>query len=267
MRPSICTSEERPLIIISMFIPKPPTISIITVVFNGAKTLRATIDSIVPQLSDDVEYIVIDGGSSDGTQDIITRYANHLAYWSSEPDGGIYDAWNKGLARASGRYISFIGADDVLLLDAIRVYLNSTRQWPEIEYWSSKVVLGHMAGRVIGQKWRWRRFRRYMTVAHVGSLHRRDLFDRFGTYDTSYRIAGDYEFLLRAGASLKTGFVDQVTVLMGKEGVSNKFVLQALAETARAKRSTNATSFLITEFDDCIARLKHAARSLLGKLS
>lgn len=244
-----------------------PSVSIITVVFNGARTLRATMDSVVQQLNDEIEYIVIDGDSTDGTQDIIAEYASHLAYWVSEPDSGIYDAWNKGLAHASGQYIGFVGADDILLPDAISTYLHHIRQQPEIEYWSSKVVFGHMSGRVIGQPWHWDTFRRYMTVAHVGSLHSRDLYDRFGIYDTSYRIVGDYEFLLRAGAPLKAGFVDQVTVMMGDGGVSNKFVLQALEETARAKREKNATSIAVTNFDYCIARFKQAARSWIKKIA
>lgn len=244
---------------------KPPVISVITAVFSGAKSLRATLDSIVPQLSNEVEYIVIDGGSTDGTQDIIAEYAGHLAYWVSERDSGIYDAWNKGLARASGRYIGFVGADDVLMTDALGTYLSHIRQHPEVEYWSSKVAFGHMAGRVIGQPWRWNRFRRYMTVAHVGSLQRRDLYDRFGTYDTSYRIAGDYEFLLRAGDTLKAGYIDRVTAMMGDGGVSSKNALQALAEAADAKRKRNATTLLETNLDYCIARLKHAARSCIKK--
>jgi len=246
---------------------KTPIVSIITVVFNGAKTLRATMDSIVSYLGDEVEHIVIDGGSTDGSQDIIAEYAGHLAYWVSERDSGIYDAWNKGLARASGRYISFVGADDVLLPDAMGAYLSHIRQQPEIEYWSSKVALGHMAGRVIGQPWRWNRFRRYMTVAHVGSLHRRDLYDRFGAYDMSYRIVGDYEFLLRAGASLKAGFVDQVTAVMGDGGVSNKFAFQALVETVSAKKKTNATSLVVASFDYYIARFKQVARSWISQTS
>lgn len=92
-----------------------PIVSIITVVFNGAKTLRATMDSIVPHLSDEVEYIVIDGGSTDGTQDIIAEYADHLAYWVSERDSGIYDAMNKGKAKANGRFLLHINVGDRLI--------------------------------------------------------------------------------------------------------------------------------------------------------
>lgn len=247
-----------------MKINNKPIITIITVVFNGAKTLRATIESIIPQLYEEVEYIIIDGGSTDGAQDIIKAYENHLAYWLSEPDQGIYDAWNKGLARAAGQYIGFIGADDVLLPDALNTYLSNISQQPEIEYWSSRVAFGHIEGRIIGQPLLWNNFRRYMTVAHVGSLHRRSLYDRLGTYDSTYRIVGDYEFLLRAGVSLRAGFIDQVTAIMGDGGVSNKFAAQALVETARAKRERNATSALTTKIDYYAARAKLVIRRILS---
>jgi glycosyltransferase involved in cell wall biosynthesis len=244
-----------------MMTSKVPIISIITSVLDGASTLRATFDSIIPQLSNDVEYIVVDGGSSDGTQEIINEYSGRLAYWVSERDDGIYEAWNKGLSRASGRYIGFVGSDDILLPGALCTYLNHIRCQPEIEYWSAKVALGRIDGRVIGQPWRWNKFRRYMNVAHVGSLHRRDLYDRFGIYDTWYRIAGDYEFLLRVGNNLNAGFIDQVTAIMGDGGASNKLALKAISEAAVAKRDRNVTSTIETIIDYQMARLKYAVRS------
>ncbi len=242
-----------------------PTISIITVVFNGAKTLRATIESITPQLTDDIEYLIIDGGSNDGTQDIIQSYAHHLAYWTSESDNGIYDAWNKALTKASGRYIGFVGADDVLLPNTLAVYLNSIHKQPEVEYWSSRIAFGKINGRIIGQPWRWKRFRRYMCVAHVGSLHSRSLYERFGLYDTSYRIAGDYDFLLRSGSTLKAGFIDIVSAVMGDGGVSNKAISLALEETARAKIRHKATSVAVARIDQLLAQLKVAIRSRLTR--
>lgn len=240
---------------------KQPTISIITSVLDGASSLRATFESIIPQLSNDVEYIVIDGGSSDGTQEIITEYSSGLAYWVSERDGGIYEAWNKGLSRASGLYICFVGSDDILLPGALCTYLNHIRCQPEIEYWSSKVALGRIDGRIIGKPWHWNKFRRYMNVAHVGSLHRRDLYERFGLYDTSYRIVGDYEFLLRVGDKLNAGFINQVTAIMGDGGVSNKLALKAIGESATAKRNRKVASVVETIIDYYMARIKCAIRS------
>lgn len=89
-------------------------ISVVTVSYNAAETIEETIQSVVNQTYDNIEYIIIDGGSTDGTVDIIKRYADRLAYWVSEPDKGIYDAMNKGLRAANGHYVYFLGADDII---------------------------------------------------------------------------------------------------------------------------------------------------------
>ena len=91
-----------------------PLISIVVSVFNGADTLQQCIDSVTDQTYPAVELIVIDGGSTDGTREILLRNASKLAYWVSEPDRGIYHAWNKALVHAQGDWISFLGADDYL---------------------------------------------------------------------------------------------------------------------------------------------------------
>ena len=87
-------------------------ITVVTVCYNVVSTIEATIKSVLGQTHDDIEYIIIDGGSTDGTVDVIRRYAPQLAYWVSEPDKGIYDAMNKGLAKATGDYINFMNAGD-----------------------------------------------------------------------------------------------------------------------------------------------------------
>lgn len=96
-----------------------PLLSIITVVFNGEEFLEETILSVINQTYDNVEYIIIDGGSSDGTLDIIKKYEDKIDYWVSEKDKGIYDAMNKGILLATGCYIYFIGSDDSLIDDSI----------------------------------------------------------------------------------------------------------------------------------------------------
>ncbi len=96
-----------------------PLISIITVVFNGEKYLEQTIQSVIGQNYDNVEYIIIDGGSNDGTVDIIKKYEDQIDYWVSEEDRGIYDAMNKGSSLCSGEYVGFLNADDWYVLDAL----------------------------------------------------------------------------------------------------------------------------------------------------
>ena len=97
-------------------------ISIIIATWNAAKTLRTCLDSIVPQLNKDVELILVDGGSKDETNEIIDSYGDKVSVHISEPDKGVYDAWNKGVKSASGDWITFIGADDVMLQDTTSKY-------------------------------------------------------------------------------------------------------------------------------------------------
>ncbi len=242
-----------------------PLISVITVVFNGDKSLEATIKSIVSQLTEAVEYIIIDGGSCDGTLDIIRRYSNSIAYWVSEPDMGIYDAWNKGIAQSRGKFIAFVGADDVVSENYFTTYLAKITTSPAVDYWSSKVIFAGNKLRVIGKPWSWGRFRRYMSVAHVGSMHKRDLYEKYGLYNISYKIVGDYEFLLRIGAGLNAGFIDEITVTMGVDGVSNKYFRDALLETRMAKLHNSTCNQFVADFDILVAILKGMFRNGLKK--
>lgn len=240
---------------------REPRITIITASFNAATLIQRCIESVKAQDCPGVDHVVIDGGSNDGTLDVLRRNANTLAAWISEPDQGIYDAWNKGLAIARGEWIGFLGADDVLLPGALSLYAESIRANAGAEYISSKVrhVYGDGRSRIIGETWSWPRFQRLMTVAHPGSLHRKSIFQRLGLYDTSYRITGDYELLLRAGSTLNAVFLPQVTVQMGGGGVSDSRA--ALDEASRAKRTTGGRSAFANTVDATIARAKLYLRS------
>ena len=125
---------------------------------------------------------MIDGGSTDGTVDVLRRYDDRIALWKSEPDHGVYDAWNKSLREAHGEWICFLGADDEFLPGAVSAYMALAASNPQAEYLSSQVRWVHPSGyeRIIGEPWRWRKFSKSMCTAHVGSMHRRSLFDRVG---------------------------------------------------------------------------------------
>ena len=242
----------------------PPLISIVVACYNAAPTLAAAIESVAEQDRDDVELVIVDGASTDDTVAVIGRYADQIAWWTSERDTGIYDAWNKGLAAARGRYIAFVGADDILLPGALDAYARQIAATPDAEYISARVQYGEGSNaRIIGRPWRWKRFRHYMTVAHVGSMHRRSLFDRLGSYDDSFKITGDYEFLLRAGPELVTAFMPEVTARMGVDGISSGRSDRVFLETERAKHMHSGLPALQVIADRWSALAKKRLRQLL----
>lgn len=245
-----------------------PLVTVVTAVFNGEKTLEQTILSVISQSYDNLEFIVIDGGSRDGTLDIIKKYEHAIDYWVSEPDGGIYDAWNKGVRLSSGTWIAFLGSDDIYLDGAVQAYIDfiQSQKDAEIDYVSSKINLtdGSRVLRTVGMPWSWNIFRKYMKIAHVGSLHHKKLFAKFGLFDDAYRITGDYEFLLRPGPHLRAYFYDRVTVNMHVGGVSNANSL-VFEESAKAKISTGGRGRVASNIEKYWAILKWKVRAkLLG---
>lgn len=199
-------------------LPGLPLVSIVIAVLNGARYLETALNSVFAQGYPNIELLVMDGGSSDGTVELLQRYNNRIDYWISEPDGGVYDAWNKALKLARGEWIAFLGSDDRYLPDAISRYVDYIVRHGEsgLEYVSSRIAFLYPNGvrRVCGSAWNWQTFSTYMNVAHVGSLHRRCLFERLGGYNPDYRLVGDYELLLRARDTLRAGYVEAVTAEM-----------------------------------------------------
>lgn len=217
--------------------PNTPLVTVITASWNSAKTIRACLRSVQAQDYGAIEHLVVDGGSTDGTLDILHDEAAENLVWKSERDKGIYDAWNKGLVRARGTWIAFLGSDDLFLPGAISAYMHLAAQHPSAQYMSGQVRwIGPKGPRTIGEPWSWPRFQRYMCVAHVGSMHHRSLFEQYGTYDTSLRIVADYELLLRARGDLRTAFLPQLTTEMLCGGASDS--IAALRETRRVKQNT-----------------------------
>lgn len=242
-----------------------PLISIITVVYNGEQYLEETIQSVINQTYDNIEYIIIDGGSTDGTLDIIRNYEDQIDYWVSEKDNGIYDAWNKGVVCSTGEWIGFLGADDFYLSEAIQTYVNHAQK--DYDYISSRVEIIDENKKFIkhmGHSWSWKIFRRYMNVAHVGSLHNRKLYAEHGLYDyVSYKIAGDYELLLRKRDKLRTAYFDSITAKMRNSGVSNCNTNVVFRETLNAKLTTANRNILFAYTEYSIGYLKYFVKSVL----
>jgi glycosyltransferase involved in cell wall biosynthesis len=235
---------------------KTPKITVITAVYNGADFLEQAVLSVLDQSFEDFEYIIVDGGSTDGTIDIIRRYEHKIERWLSEPDSGIYDAWNKGLTLAQGEWIAFLGSDDALYPNALKDYAEfiDGHKGGQLDYISSCVDLVDQEMKrleTICEPWIWQKFRKRMKIAHVGSLHHRSLYERYGLYDANYKITGDYEFLLRPGSGLKAAFLGSVTAMMRNTGVSHN-ILETFREAKLAKFSTGKRNRVLCAIENMI---------------
>jgi len=202
-----------------------PLISIIVAVFNGAKTLQKCIDSVYMQSYPNRELIIIDGGSQDETVELIIKNTNKIKYWISEPDQGICSAWNKGVSQVKGDWICFLGADDYFwdsqVLERISEQLVKLSSSIRVAY--GQVMIVNDRGQdlyCMGEQWRKvkERFKQIMCIPHQGVMHRRNLFELHGKFDESFRIAGDYELLLR---ELKTGdamYIPDIIITAMRQG-------------------------------------------------
>lgn len=225
-----------------------PTFSIIVATYNVADTLPACLESIAAQEGATYEVLVADGASTDGTCEILEAARDRFKLLISEPDRGVYDAWNKLLPHATGKWVLFLGADDELsgsdVLAAAAASLSHAV--PDTMYAYGRVRL-QSDGEIIetfGQqdfptgKWRVRRHRPF---SHTGLFHRRELFERFGAFDPSYRIAGDSEFLTRTLIHNEIGVLrlDQNVAIMGMGGLSSSLEsrLTAYLEDIRGLRT------------------------------
>lgn len=224
-------------------------ISIIIATYNAKKTLQKCLNSILPQLSDQVELIIIDGKSKDSTNEIIDFYSSNIAYTISEPDKGIYDAWNKGVKISRGKWIAFIGADDVLLPNAIETYLKVIKETDSIDEYDYICARNEYVDKegslikLIGNKPNWKTFRKRMNAAHVASLHNKtNLFGQIGYYDLSFKICADYELLMRKKDKLKCLFIPNHIAQMQIGGMS--FSTKAIVETFWIRHKYVSVPFL-----------------------
>lgn len=208
----------------------PMKITIITVCFNSADTLASCLASVASQTYGNVEHIVIDGASKDGTAAIIQTHGKHVAQWVSEPDQGIYDAMNKGLALATGDVIGILNADDRYADPGAlaRVAAQMADQRLDVLYGDvaffkpenpAKLVRRFSSARFTPARvgWGW-------MPAHPALFVKREVFERVGPYRIDYAIAGDYEWVARAftAGPLQHAYLPEVLVHMQMGGVSTR---------------------------------------------
>lgn len=246
-----------------------PSVSVIIAVFNRATTLQPCLDSIFEQTARSIEVVVSDGGLTDGSREILEVNSARLAHWQSGPDRGVPHAWNMALEHATGEWVCFLGADDRLAKPTSLATLLDAADDPTINYVSGQAILVDDQGRerrVVGTRWDWARMKRYQRIAHPGSLHRRDLFARYGNFDESYPIACDYEFLLRVGRNINAAYVPEPVTLMGVSGQSNTQAWRAFRENRRIQSSHPEIGVAAAARNHAVAAAKHVARTAIGRV-
>jgi len=209
-----------------------PKVSIITVCLNSEKFLEDTIRSVREQTYKNIEYIVIDGGSTDRTTELIKRYKEDIDYWISEPDKGIYDAFNKGVTASTGEIIGFLNSQDYYLNSnviqkVVNVFINN--QEAKIIYGKTYYVpidSSEIVG-VMGEEFTEEKMRKRNIMPHQSVFAKRKVFERFGLFQSNYKFVMDYEYLLRATKVYPPFFLDEGLAVMRLGGISdiNKFAV------------------------------------------
>ena len=179
-----------------------PTFSIITITYNAADTLEETILSVISQTYHHIEYIIVDGASTDGTMEVVERYRNHINKMVSEPDKGLYDAMNKGIDMATGDYLVFLNAGDSFHADTTlqqMVHSIKSKELPDILYGNTAIVdakrhFVRMRRLAPPEELSWRSFRQGMLVCHQAFIVKRALAER---YNCQYRFSADFDWCIR----------------------------------------------------------------------
>ena len=208
-------------------------LSIITVCYNSAATIRDAVDSVLAQEGIGLEYIVIDGGSTDGTLDVLRSYGERIARLVSEPDEGIYDAMNKGVSLATGDVVGILNSDDYYADSEVLSAVAAAFEDSDVDcvFGDLDYVDAEETNRVV-RAWRSKpyepgAFHRGWHPAHPSFFVRRSVYERVGMFDTNLKIAADYEFMLRVleREQLSSVYLPEVIVKMRMGGASNASVL------------------------------------------
>ena len=198
-------------------------VSLITISYNSSRSIEATIQSVLSQDYKNIEYIIIDGKSTDGTMDIVNKYKDRIATIVSEPDKGISDAFNKGISLATGDLIGIVNSDDILIKGAISHLISEYESVIDI-YRGNHLIKTPVLGTLFREipTMRFSTTPVFVSVAHGSTFVTRDAYKRYGVYDINMRYAMDLDFLIRSykkGATFK--HVNHDIEIFSTDGVTN----------------------------------------------
>jgi glycosyltransferase involved in cell wall biosynthesis len=250
-------------------------ISVITVCHNAARTVEDTLLSVQQQTHADIEHILIDGASGDGTREIIARHKSCLAFWVSEPDRGVYDAMNKGLAAATGEIVGFLNGDDVyadnnVLRDVAAVFDNTSLDScysdlvyvdpgdlnKVVRYWQSE---DYHEG-FFGKGW---------CPPHPTFFVRKKIYDRFGGFDLDFALGNDVEIMMRflAKHKISTAYIPRILVKMRIGGISNRNIRNIIRQNLEIFAAARKNGIAINPFLFIFSKFLSRAQQFRSKPS
>lgn len=254
-------------------IDKPlPKISIIIALFNGEKFLESTLNSIINQSYPNIELIVIDGGSTDNSIEILRKYNDKIDYWISEKDQGISDAFNKGIKFATGTFINFQGDGDGFIdRDSVANVFKSI-EWDSCKLISARIARVDLDNNLeynsaVKTKFRKSSLLFKMSLPHQGLFTHIDLFKEYGLFDLNNKYCMDYEHLLRAYNQFpKVALSDVIVARWRNDGLGNGKELEVLKEYHSIKIKNKVKPIYILHLIHFWILLKYKIKSILGRL-
>ena len=213
-----------------------PLISIITVVYNNVETLELTIQSVINQPYKNLEYIIIDGGSNDGTVDIIKKYEQRINYWVSEPDNGIYDAMNKGITASKGDVIGLLNSGDTYEGNAFQLMANNFNRENKHCVYYGDVYLNYLDMNIKMKTIAVLQNIQYaMAISHQAMFISRDIYLDYGQYDLKYKYAADYAYVLNLFLKkVQFKYLGDVVACFATGGTSDEKILISRFECVKA---------------------------------
>lgn len=236
-------------------------ISIITITYNSEKTLEETIQSIQAQNYPNLEYLIIDGGSTDNTLNIIKKYKNVVTKWISEPDKGISDAFNKGIKMATGEIIGIINSDDMLAPNALNTVVKDIEDNTDVLY-GNAIMFGN------GEKYRYKSesdltgFNKSFPIVHPTVFVRKRCYEKNGLFNINYKCSMDYELLIRMYDNSATfQYLDKDLAFMRLGGENQKNYIKVTTRECKQISINHGLS----NFQASLIRSRSIARFLIAK--
>ncbi len=245
-----------------------PLISVVTACYNSIEYIEDCIKSVIRQDFKDFEYIVIDGGSNDGTVEIIKNYQNSISYWHSRTDHGLSDAFNIGIENSRGKWLLFVNSDDFLASSTVLSLMGQLlKAWPTADVVIGQIMLmtrernPRFKSGPHGKPFTWNELRFKAIIPHQAAFTNRNYFKKVGLFDVGYRTIMDYEHFLRGGPQINLQFVPVVVSCMRDGGQSKNNIKKGLIDLKRAQIETRALPSAVAEMN----RVYLFARNLLSR--